>query len=248
MSEGRFPHEPGLSQASRIRQGMDTLESETIKVLLVDDSPEAAKLVEGYLNRLGSVRFQVTTKSDGEAAIQEASTNKSIDIILMDYFLPGMNGLEGTKKLKEMNNMVPVVFLTVNKDMSLAVEAMRAGVSDYLIKEDITSPVFPKAILSAVEKQKLNREVAELEIRKRRLEAMQEFVVGITKEITSPLEEMKKVINQILNGKPSEKAAKYLSLIKENLDRLDSKMEKLKNLKDDRTVQYIKDIKMIDLS
>ena len=227
---------------------METLESATIKVLLVDDSPDAAKLVEGYLNRIESARFQVIAKSDGEAAIEEASTNKTIDIILMDYFLPGMNGLEVTKKLKEKNIAIPVVFLTVNKDMNLAVEAMRIGVSDYLIKEDITSPVFPKAILSAVEKQTLNREVTELEISKRRLEAMQEFVVGITNEIASPLEEMKKVVDQILKGKPSEKAAKYLSLIKENLDRLDSKMDKLKNLKDDRTVQYIKDIKMIDLS
>lgn len=227
---------------------MEAVDTKRIKVLVVDDSPDAAKLVEGYLNRIEDAQFQVIAASSGEAAIQEVMTNKSIDVIVMDYFLPGMNGLEVTKKLKERKIAVPVVFLTVHKDMSLAVEAMRIGVSDYLIKDDITSPVFPKAIMSVVEKKKLSREMTELEIRKRRLEAMQEFVVGITKEIAAPLEAMKKVVNSMLGGAPPEKAAKYLSLIKENLERLDIKMEKLKNLKEDKTVQYIKDIKMIDLS
>ncbi|MBI3005026.1 MAG: response regulator [Ignavibacteriales bacterium] len=227
---------------------MEVIDTSTVKVLVVDDSPDAAKLVEGYLNRIDNARFQVIGAQSGEAAIQEVSKNAGIDVIVMDYFLPGMNGLEATRKLKEKNIAIPVVFLTVNKDMNLAVEAMKIGVSDYLIKEDITSPVFPKAILTAVEKQKFNREVSELEIRKRRLEAMQEFVLGITKEISAPLEEMKKVVRRILERTQPEKAAKYLSLIKENLDRLDTKMEKLKNLKEDKTVQYIKDIKMIDLS
>jgi hypothetical protein len=45
-----------------------------------------------------------------------------------------------------------------------------------------------------------------------------------------------------------EKAVKYLGLMRENLERIELKMEKLKNLREDKTVQYIKDIRMIDLS
>jgi len=224
------------------------VDSDPIKVLLVDDSPDAAKLVEGYLNRTEPGRFTVIAKSDGPTAIQEVETNRSIDVVVLDYFLPGMNGLEVARKIKEKNPSLPIIFLTVNKDMNLAVEAMKAGASDFLIKEDIVSQVFPNAIVGVVEKQRLKREVVELEIRKRRLEAMQEFVVSITGEITAPLEEMKKAVDQLVEITSAEKVAKYLSLIKENLDRLDTKMVKLKNLKEDKTVQYIKDIKMIDLS
>ena len=59
---------------------------------------------------------------------------------------------------------------------------------------------------------------------------------------------MQVAVGKLLGSSQSEKGAKYLSLIKENLDRMETKMEKLKNLKEDKTVQYIKDIKMIDLS
>ena len=224
------------------------MSSNPINVLLVDDNADAAKLVESYLNRVETASFLVVSKPDGPSAIREVESNKNIDVVIMDYFLPGMNGLEVTKRLREKNKQLPIVFLTVKKDMNLAVEALRLGVSDYLIKEDITSPVFPNAIQSVVAKQKLYREVTELDIRKRRLEAMQEFVVSITKEITAPLEEMRVAVGHMLERDQSDKAAKYLSLIKENLDRLETKMEKLKNLKEDKTVQYIRDIKMIDLS
>ena len=224
------------------------MNSTPINVLLVDDSPDAAKLVESYLNRIETASFQVVSKPDGPSAIQEVESNKNIDVVIMDYFLPGMNGLEVTKRLRDKNKNLPIVFLTVKKDMELAVEALRLGVSDYLLKEDITSPVFPNAIQSVVEKQKLHREVTELDIRKRRLEAMQEFVVSITNEITAPLVGMRVAVSHMLERDQSDKAAKYLNLIKENLDRMETKMEKLKNLKEDKTVQYIKDIKMIDLS
>ncbi len=214
----------------------------------MDDNPDTAKLVESFLNRIETASFRVVSKPDGPSAFQEVESNKNIDVIIMDYFLPGMNGLEVTKRLRGKNKHIPIVFLTVKKDMNLAVEALRLGVSDYLIKEDITSPLFPKAIQSVVEKQILHREVTERDIRKRRLEAMQEFVVSITNEITAPLVEMRVAVSHMLERDQSDKAAKYLSLIKENLDRLETKMEKLKNLKEDKTVQYIRDIKMIDLS
>jgi FixJ family two-component response regulator len=166
----------------------------------------------------------------------------------MDYFLPGMNGLEITRALKEKNIDIPVVFLTVNKDMNLAVEVMKLGVQDYLVKEEISTPILPKTILTVVEKRKFQREVAELEIRQKRLEAMQEMIVGITSEISSPLGAMKEIADALIRRGGSEKSSKYLWIIRENVERIESKMEKLLNLKEDKTVQYIKDIKMIDLS
>ncbi|HTY39161.1 MAG TPA: hypothetical protein VMH23_18730, partial [Bacteroidota bacterium] len=142
----------------------------------------------------------------------------------------------------------PVVFLTVNKDMNLAVEVMKLGVRDYLVKEEISTPILPKTIMTVVEKRKFQKEVAELEIRQKRLEAMQEMIVGITGEISIPLQNMKGIVEELIRNGNSEKRAKYLAIIRENVERIESKMEKLINLKEDKTVQYIKDIKMIDLS
>jgi DNA-binding NarL/FixJ family response regulator len=219
-----------------------------ITVLLVEDNFDFAKLVKIYLGRFAEAEFEIIWKESGTDGIDEAVKNRAIDMILMDYFLPGMNGLEITRALKEKDVDTPVVFLTVNKDMNLAVEVMKLGVQDYLVKEEISTPILPKTILSVVEKRKFQREVAELEIRQKRLEAMQEMIVGITGEISAPLENMKEITDRLIKIGITEKSAKYLWIIRENVERIELKMEKLLNLKDDKTVQYIKDIKMIDLS
>jgi hypothetical protein len=88
----------------------------------------------------------------------------------------------------------------------------------------------------------------ELEIKKKRLEAMQEIVVNISQKISEPLEDMSKIVASIEQKEIPEKAAKYLNLIKDNVARIQVKLEKLRNLKEDKTVKYIRDIKMIDLS
>jgi CheY-like chemotaxis protein len=219
-----------------------------ITVLLVEDNLDFAKLVRIYLSRFQEAELQVIWKENGPDGIQEAASNPAIDVILMDYFLPGMNGLEITRALKEQNIDVPVVFLTVNKDMNLAVEVMKLGVRDYLVKEEISTPILPKTIMTVVEKRKFQKEVAELEIRQKRLEAMQEMIVGITGEINAPLGVMKEIAEKLIRQGSSEKSTKYLGIIRDNVERLESKVEKLVNLKEDKTVQYIKDIKMIDLS
>ena len=219
-----------------------------ITVLLVEDNVDFAKLVKIYLSRFDDAEIEVLWRENGQGGIEEAVQNPSIDVILMDYFLPGMNGLEITRTLKEKEVETPVVFLTVNKDMNLAVEVMKLGVRDYLVKEEISTPILPKTIMTVVEKRKFQKEVAELEIRQKRLEAMQEMIVGITKELTIPLQTMKEIADVLIKDSSTDKRAKYLAIIRENVERIESKMEKLSNLKEDKTVQYIKDIKMIDLS
>lgn len=219
-----------------------------VTVLLIEDNVDFAKLVKIYLSRFDEAEIEVIWRENGPEGIEEAVNNPAIDAILMDYFLPGMNGLEITRSLKEKDVQIPVVFLTVNKDMTLAVEVMKLGVQDYLVKEEISTPILPKTIMSVVEKRKFQKEVAELEVRQKRLEAMQEMIVGITKEISTPLKNMKEIVEVLVKEGSSEKRSKYLWIVKENVERIEVKMEKLMNLKEDKTVQYIKDIKMIDLS
>jgi response regulator of citrate/malate metabolism len=159
-----------------------------------------------------------------------------------------MNGLEVTQALQKEKINVPIVFLTVNKDVNVAIEVMKLGVQEYLVKEEIATPILPKTLLGVIEKQKLEREMMELEIRKKRLEAMQELVVGFVNELSSPLDGMKTIVEQLNAKTHVEKVSKYLSIIKDNLVRIETIMLKLQNLREDKTVQYIKDVKMIDLS
>jgi DNA-binding NtrC family response regulator len=162
--------------------------------------------------------------------------------------LEGMNGVEFMNKLKDLKYDIPIVFLTTIKDVSFAVEVMRMGVKDYLLKEDVVTHVFPQTLLRVVEKGHLKQEQDKLEIKRKRLETMQEIVVGISDKISEPLEDMNKIVSTLEQNALPEKAVKYLKLIKDNVERMQLKLEKLRNLKEDKTVKYIRDIKMIDLS
>src|SRR6266852_5723982 len=116
------------------------MEQKRITILLVEDNKDFAKLVQVYLQRFDKEAFSVLWRENHAEALSELESNPEVDIVLMDYFLPGKNGLEITKEMRKRNITVPVVFLTVNKDFDLAVEVMKVGIDDYLVKEEITSP------------------------------------------------------------------------------------------------------------
>ena len=224
------------------------MSSRHVRILLVEGDAVSASFIEANLGRFDRTSFEIVTKENGSQALAELEGNPNIDLVLMEYNLPDMNGLELTKAIKEKKFAVPIVFLTVNNDMALAVEVMKLGVDDYLFKEEISSNLLPQTLLGIVERRRLREEVAVLEVKKRRLEAMQQMVVDISGRITEPLAGMKSVVAELLEKHPTEKGMKYLEIIRSNIERLDLKLEKLQNLRDDKTVQYVKDIKMIDLS
>ncbi len=224
------------------------MNTKAVRVLYVNELESDADLISGYLAKYEAARFEVIWKQSGEKALEYLAEQPSVDVIVTEDTLQGMSNVEFTRKVKELNIDIPVVFLTTSEDVNLAVEVMRMGVKDYLLKKDMGSHVFPQSLLRIVEKGRIRQELLELEIKKKRLEAMQEIVVNISDKINEPLEEMSRIIASIEEKEISEKAAKYLKLIKDNVTRMQAKLDKLRNLKEDKTVKYIRDIKMIDLS
>jgi DNA-binding response OmpR family regulator len=217
-------------------------------ILLVEDNPDFANLVDLFLKKHHVGTFNVTWRGDGVAAIKELETNSAINIILMDYFLPGKNGLEVTRDIRAKGFTVPVVFLTVNKDFDLAVEVLKLGVEDYLVKEEISTPVLPKTILSVIERRKLKDQLTGLEISQKRLETIQEIVQQVTGELEAPIEGMRDSIDSLLTGHEADNLRAYLVIIRDNLIRIEKKMARLRQLKTDKTITYIRDIRMLDLS
>jgi sigma-B regulation protein RsbU (phosphoserine phosphatase) len=223
-------------------------ETTPIRILLVEDNPDFANLVDLFLRKHEKDRFEITWKMNGQDALDAVASAAPFDLILMDYFLPGQNGLEITRTLRERGLAIPVVFLTVNKDFDLAVEVMKLGVEDYLVKEEISTPVLPKTILNVIERKKLRDQLTALEITQKRLEAIQEVVLKITQEIRLPLDGMRTDVNSLLESHDEGNLKTYLVIIRDNLLRIDKKIAQLKELKTDKTVPYIRDIRMFDLS
>ncbi len=224
------------------------MSNETIRVLYVNGTERDVQSISEGLSKFGGTQFEFIWQQSAEKAITFLEQQNAVDVIVTEDVLEGMNGVEFMNKLKDLKYDIPVVFLTTIKDVSFAVEVMRMGVKDYLLKDDVTTHVFPQTLLRVVEKGHLKQEQDKLEIKRKRLEAMQEIVVGISDKISEPLEDMNKIVSELEQNPLPEKAVKYLQMIKDNVERMQLKLEKLRNLKEDKTVKYIKDIKMIDLS
>ncbi len=100
------------------------------KVLLVDDEPE---FVEAMSMRLEARGFKVVVADTGDLAVQRAQ-GQSFDAIVLDLAMPGMDGIETLKCLRELNPDSQVVLLTGMATVQKATEAMRLGALDLLEK------------------------------------------------------------------------------------------------------------------
>ncbi|MBV1841829.1 quorum-sensing sigma-54 dependent transcriptional regulator LuxO [Photobacterium ganghwense] len=100
------------------------------QVLMVEDTASVATLYKSYLNPLGVAVTIVGTGSDALAFIKDTVP----DLILLDLRLPDMTGLEVLEAVKNDYPNVPVVIMTAHGSIDVAVEAMRYGAQDFLIK------------------------------------------------------------------------------------------------------------------
>ena len=125
---------------------------------------------------------------------------------------------------------------------------MKLGIADYLVKEEISSPVLPRTILNVIERARLKNNLSQIEISRHRVKVMREMLDGVLNELETPLVAMRSISDQFPSTFDPEQFKNYLRIITENVGRMAVKLEKLKLLNQDKTVQYIKDIRMIDLS
>jgi len=102
------------------------------RIMLADDLVEAfRKLLEPHCEIVGTV-------TDGRALLETAPQLKPA-VIIVDIAMPLMNGLEAGLRLKELMPTLKLIFLTMNEDPELAMEAMRSGASGYLLKSSAAS-------------------------------------------------------------------------------------------------------------
>jgi len=228
------------------------MEKRELNIMLVEDDPDIPKLARLYLKPYKDAEFNLVWVESGEDAMKFLSDSQNLDIILIDYQLPGINGLETTRQIREKGIRVPIVFLTNAVDFKLAIEAMKLDVEDYLLKEEAVTSILPSLILSVIERVKLREKLAEAEMNKvaqrERIDGIQSLIVTISHELNNPLAALKLAINVLQRKEQSPEVSSYLTIIKENTDRIESVVARLRDLRGEKVTAYIGNIKMIDLS
>ena len=100
------------------------------KILLVDDE---AVVLASLKKNLSQEDYDVTIVECGEEAV-DLLLNRQFDIVVTDLSMPGLNGIQVLRKVKESNSMTSVIILTGYGNLDSSIEALRLGADDYLLK------------------------------------------------------------------------------------------------------------------
>ncbi|NTU75464.1 MAG: response regulator, partial [Anaerolineaceae bacterium] len=131
-----------------------------IKVLLVEDNEEDAELLLRHLRTKGMPAECLRVAS--AAAMRSALNEGTWDVILADYTMPGFSGLEAIKIAQADPKKVPVILVSGSIGETLAVEAMKAGAHDYLMKDSLARLI--PAIQHAIENRHNQEEIEKAEL------------------------------------------------------------------------------------
>ncbi len=100
------------------------------RILYIDDDAGMRRLVEKLLTRRG---HQLVTAEDGAHGVARAAEG-GFDLIAVDHYMPGMDGLATLEAIREMPDAPPVVYVTGSEESAVAVAALKAGASEYVVK------------------------------------------------------------------------------------------------------------------
>ncbi|MCB0750807.1 MAG: response regulator transcription factor [Ignavibacteriae bacterium] len=101
-----------------------------MKILIIEDEPGIAKFIKQGLEE---ELYQIEISSDGISGLENAKNNY-YDLILLDWMLPGITGLEVLTQLRKTNKEIPVIFLTAKDTVQDTVLGLKAGANDYIKK------------------------------------------------------------------------------------------------------------------
>lgn len=136
------------------------MSNEKIKLFLVDDDAVYLKSLE--IEFLQNADFEIETFATGELCIEKLSNNP--DIVILDYLLNGiyesaMNGIEVLDKIKEYNQDIPVIMLSCQDKIDVAISCMHHQAYDYVVKSETAFIRLQKIITSIFKYKKMEKEL-----------------------------------------------------------------------------------------
>lgn len=154
-------------------------------ILAVDDEPSMRRLLEISLRQAG---YQPVVAADGKEALQMIR-NQTIDLVVSDLHMPSMNGLELLKNIRLENETLPFIMVTAQGEIKTAVEAMKLGASDYILRP-FDLETLEIAIAKALSVKRLNLENTYL---KSNTNTENDGLVGLS----APMMALKQLIRQV---------------------------------------------------
>src|ERR1039458_1652827 len=134
---------------------------ELMKLLLVEDNPVDARLIREFLSEAPAGAFQLEHVARLDAAL-ECLRQDTFELVLLDFGLPDSQGMETLTRVQILGGKLPIVALTGLDEHTCAVEVVRAGAQDYLVKGRFDSNLLIRTMRYAVERKRSEEEVRRL--------------------------------------------------------------------------------------
>ncbi len=205
-----------------------------ITLLFIDDDPSYMAVAQHLLSKYQGRKFTILWKQDGASALELLERKPPVDMLLIDYYLPEMNGLEVTRAIRARNIDIPIIFLTSNRDFRLAIEVMKYDVEDYLVKDEAVDSVLPRTIVNILERVHLKQRIAEQQkgdlIIRKQTEAIKELIVTVCHEFNNPLAAIKISSDILRRQNLPEGEAPLLERLDRNITLVEQEINRLRDV------------------
>ncbi len=134
-----------------------SLEGPETQIIVVDDEPVICQQLERLYSHSG---YSVTIANSADEALQRLE-NRNIDLVVTDIRLPGLSGIELTKRIQENHPDIPVIVITGYGDIDTAVEVLKLGASDYILKP-FSAAAIQESTRAVLKKAQVNTDIRHL--------------------------------------------------------------------------------------
>lgn len=201
---------------------------DTIAVLYMEDDRGLARLLEKRLARTG-IDLEVAT--DGKAGLLKCKAG-SYDILLVDNQMPGMTGIEVIQQLAGQENAPPIIMVTGSGDEFLAVEAMKSGASDYIVKD--TNGVYldsvPGKIKEVLARHQavIDKQAASEQAKEEQIRELDSFAHTVAHDLKAPIHQVKGLLDLLkLSRLNEDEFQKFATLISDSASKMENIIEEL---------------------
>ncbi|MDN3642958.1 sigma-54 dependent transcriptional regulator [Lutimonas halocynthiae] len=165
------------------------------KIFIVEDDEWYGEILQYHLSL--NPDYEVTLFKTGKECLSNMSLQP--DLVTLDFSLPDLTGDKLFKKIRDINPQLPVIMISSQEDISVAVNLLKLGVSDYLIKDEATKDLLWNSVVRIRETQTLKKEVANLREELGQKYSFDKSIIGQSDALKKVFRMMEKAIKTNIN-------------------------------------------------
>lgn len=189
--------------------------SKAKSILLIEDNEDDIYTFKRVLGR-SEIDWHILDAPSGEVGI-DLLKNVAPDVVLLDYSLPGSDGLDILMRIKQLAPTIPVIMLTGQGNEKIAATSIKCGAADYITKDEVNDTSLAKAINNAISLARLHKKIA---VQQDELEHFSYVLAHDLKQPAKSIDLMAQLILQKFEGQMPAEAHHKLGLLKDTAEQM----------------------------